>query len=233
MDRERDLVRTISAVIPTLNEAAELQATVERLRSNREVIEIIVADGGSSDETVALATKLGCDVVSTARGRGTQMRSGAARARGDVVLLLHADTWVEPRAGQTIVEALNRTGAVGGGCWKRFREPHWLMRGSRLRCFFRYLLFRRFMGDQAIFVRRDILETIGGVPDMPIMEELELCKRLRKSGKLVLAPATVSTSARRFREQGVLRTYARIARVMFLYYSGTPPEMLKRMYERQ
>ena len=149
------------------------------------------------------------------------------------MLLLHADTWLEPGAGRAIAEAINSTGAVGGGCWKRFREPHWLMRGSRLRCFFRYLLWRRFMGDQAIFVRRDILETIGGVPDMPIMEELELCKRLGKSGKLVLASTTVSTSARRFREQGVLRTYARIGWVMMLYSCGRPLEELKRIYERR
>ena len=207
---QRNAVKSISVVIPTWNEAAELPATVERLHGIPEVIEILVADGGSTDDTVALATQLKCKVVSVPRGRGTQMRHGAAQAIGDVVLLLHADTWLEPNAGRAILEALNHRHAVAGGCWKRFREPHWLMRGSRFKCFLRFRLLRHFAGDQAIFARRDVLEKIGGVPDVPIMEEFELCKLLRRSGKLVLAPTIVSTSARRFRLHGVLRLYAPI-----------------------
>ena len=225
-------LKTISVVIPALNEAAELPATIERLRAISEVLEIVVADGGSRDGTQSLAAQFGCKVVSTPPGRGTQMRSGAQQATGDVVLLLHADTWLEANAGRSILDALNRSGAVGGGCWKVFREPHWLMRGSRLRCFIRFHFFRRFMGDQAMFVRRDVLEKIGGVPDVPIMEEFELCRLLRAQGKLVLAPTTVSTSARRFRKRGILRTYARMSRVTFQYCCGTPLDQLKRIYER-
>jgi rSAM/selenodomain-associated transferase 2 len=215
-----------------LNEAAELTATVQRARAIPEVSEIIVADGGSTDHTILIATELGCKILSTPRGRGTQMRSGAAQATGDVVLLLHADTWLEPTAGRSIVDALNGNGSIGGGCWKKFRDPHWLMHGSRFRCFIRFHLFRRFMGDQAMFVRRDVLEEIGGVPNVPIMEEFELCKLLRRAGKVALASTTVSTSARRFRQKGVLRLYARMWRVTFQYYRGTPPDELKRIYER-
>ena len=160
------------------------------------------------------------------------MSAGARQATGEVVLLLHADTWLEPDAGGAILDALNNSGAVGGGCWKVFRDPHWLMRGSRLKCWIRFVLFRRFMGDQAMFVRRDILEKIGGVPDVPIMEEFELCRLLRAQGKLVLAPMTVSTSARRFKKHGVVRTYARMGRVTLQYYWGTPLTQLARMYER-
>jgi rSAM/selenodomain-associated transferase 2 len=224
--------KTISVVIPALNEAAELPATIERLRAIPEVLEIIVADGGSTDDTIALANGLGCKVLSTPRGRGNQMRLGAAQAFGDVVLLLHADTWLEPTAGVRILDALDKNAAVGGGCWKIFREPHCLMRGSRFKCFIRFHLFRRFMGDQAMFVRREVLEKIGGIPDVPIMEEFELCRRLRSAGKLVLAPTTVSTSARRFKKLGVIRLYARMGRVTLQYYCGTPLDKLRRIYER-
>jgi len=225
-------LQNISVVIPALNEAAELPTTIARLRAIPQVLEIVLADGGSADGTESLANQLGCKVISSPRGRGTQMRFGAQQATGDVVLLLHADTWLEPNAGRAILDALNRSGAVGGGCWKTFREPHWLMRGSRMKCFIRFFLFHRFMGDQAMFVRRDVLERIGGVPDVPIMEEFALCRLLRAQGKLVLAPTVVTTSARRFKERGVLCTYARMWRMTLQYYAGTPLDQLKRIYEQ-
>lgn len=224
--------RSISVVIPALNEAATLADTVQRVRTVREVAEIIVVDGGSRDDTGALAEKLGCRVVRSDRGRGRQMRTGAAAATAPVILLLHADTWVEPDMGRAILDALRDPRVVGGGCWKVFREPHWLMRGSRCKCAMRFHLFRRFMGDQAMFIRRDALEAIGGVPDVPLMEEFELCRMLKRKGRLALAATTVITSARRFQKLGVLRTYARMWRVTLLYYLGTPLEKLRQLYER-
>jgi rSAM/selenodomain-associated transferase 2 len=224
---------SLSVVIPTLNEAAELPATVAYVRAVPEVAEIIVADGGSRDGTLPLAADLNCIVVSSPMGRGTQLRAGAQRARGDVVVLLHADTWVRPDWGRAIGEALSRRDAVGGGCYKRFRDPSWLMRGSRLRCAVRFHFFQRFMGDQAMFVRRDVLERVGGVPDVPIMEEFELGRLLRREGRLALANTVVSTSARRFRERGVLRTYLRMGYVTLRYQLGTPLDELRRLYERR
>lgn len=222
----------ISVVIPTLNEADGLPATVAAARRIPEVCEIIVVDGGSTDATRAVALELGCRVVSHARGRGGQLRAGAGQASGDVVLLLHADTWLPSEAGHAITKCLCDTTVVGGGFWKIFREPNWLMRGSRWRCAARFYLGGRFMGDQAMFVRRDVLEKIGGVPDVPLMEEFELCRRLRSEGRLALADATVSTSARRFKERGVLRTYARMWRVTLQYWLGASPEKLARLYEK-
>jgi rSAM/selenodomain-associated transferase 2 len=226
------LLESISVVMPTLNEEAELRETIRRLRLIREVREIIVADAGSSDATRQLAAELGCRVLDSPRGRGRQMRHGAKHAVGDVVLLLHADTWMEPGAGRAILTSLHQSGAVGGGCWKAFRDPSWLMRGSRFKCWLRFQCFGRFMGDQAMFIRRDALEKIGGVPDVPIMEEYELARALRAIGRLVLAATTVSTSARRFRQRGVVRTYLRMGRVTLAYWRGTPLEELKRLYER-
>ncbi len=228
-----EVSRAISVIIPTLNEAAELPATVERLRRVFEVHEIIVSDAGSTDGTQQLARSLNCRVLQSPRGRGTQLRLGAKHATGEIILLLHADTWLTPSAGRAIFDALDQSGAVGGGCYKAFRNPSWLMRGSCLKCWVRFHLLRRVMGDQAMFVRRSILEKIDGIPDVPIMEEFELCRLLRKEGRLALAKTAVTTSARRFREHGVLRTYARMTYVTLRYYLGTPLDELRRIYEKR
>lgn len=219
-------------VIPTLNEAAELPETLRRLRLVSEVKEIIIADGGSGDETVKLAAAAGCVVVNAPAGRGRQLRAGAERATGDVILFMHADTWVPPEAGQALLACLTRPGVVVGGFYKVFREPpSWLVRGSRFKCWWRLLVARRVMADQGIFLRRETLARIRGAPDVPLMEEFELCKRLRPLGRIALADATVVTSARKFRKLGVLRTYALMWRVTVGYYRGVPLEELRRWYE--
>ena len=223
----------ISVVIPTLNEAAELPATIEKLRALPEISEVIVADGGSTDDTVRLASSLQCRVVYSPRGRGTQMRAGAQMAFGEVIVFLHADTRVRLDFTEKIKQALKDAEVVAGGCYKIFREPSFLMRGSRARCWIRFQFLNRFMGDQAMFVRREVLERIGGVPDVPIMEEFELCRALRPEGRFALAETVVSTSARRFRARGVIRTYVRMWRVTLQYYFGTPLDELRRIYEKK
>jgi rSAM/selenodomain-associated transferase 2 len=225
-------LQTISVVIPTLNEEASLPETVRRARANPEVCEIIVVDGGSQDDTKRVADGLGCRVLQSPAGRGRQMRLGAAQARGDVVLLLHADTWLPPGAGRAALECLHKPSVVAGGFWKTFRDGSWLMRGSRFRCGLRLWMGRRILGDQGMFIRRDVLEEIGGVPDLPLMEEFELCRRMRKVGRLALAEATVSTSARRFRQRGVLRTYWRMWSVTVRYWLGASPDELRKLYEK-
>ena len=223
--------QSISVVIPALNEAAEISETLLRARAVPEVCEIILVDGGSADATRDLAAAHGCIVLPCEPSRGRQLRLGAQQARGDVVLLLHADTWLPPEAGRAALDCLHAGGAVAGGFYKRFREPHWLMRGSRARCWLRWAFFRRVLGDQAMFIRRSALEQIGGVPDVPLMEEFELLKRLHPLGRIALANATATTSARKFHEHGVLRTYWRMASVTARYFLGTSPEELRRAYE--
>ena len=224
--------RRLSVIIPTLNEAEVLAETVLRAERIPEVSEIIVVDGGSTDQTTHIALQLGCRVVRSPRGRGRQMREGACQATGDVVLLLHADTWLPAEAGQAILDCLKDQTVVGGGFWKVFRNPSPLMAGSRFRCAVRLYLGGRVLGDQALFIRRDVLKAIGGVPDMPLMEEFELCRRLRAVGRLALAGATVTTSARRFAKLGVVRTYMRMGRVTLQYYFGTSAQKLQKLYER-
>jgi rSAM/selenodomain-associated transferase 2 len=223
---------TISIIIPTLNEAARLPETVRRARALPEVKETIVVDGGSQDETRALAEQLGCSVLSSAPGRGGQMRLGAARATGDVVMLLHADTWLPSQAGHAALNCLRDSTVVAGGFWKVFEEKSLLLLGSRWKCAVRLVLGRRILGDQAIFIRRKALEDIGGVPDQPLMEDFELCRRLRKIGRLALAEATLITSARRFEKLGVLRTYLRMWHVTLRYRLGASPHELRRLYEK-
>lgn len=229
----REPVRTLSVVVPTLNEAQTLAETIRRIRQNPNISEIIVADGGSTDGTRGLAHQHGCRVLASQRGRGVQMRAGAALATGDVILFVHADTWLPPNAGVAVANCLRDQTVVGGGFWKSFRERKFLMLGSRWRCAARLYLFRRLVGDQVIFARRDVLEKVGGVPEMPLMEEFELCHRLRKAGRLALANATVSTSARRFAKLGVFRTYLRMWRVTIQYYLGSSPQQLQRIYEKE
>ncbi len=228
-----DTASNISIVIPTLNEAAELPETLRRLRLVPEVKEVIIADGGSGDDTVKLAEAAGCVVVSSAPGRGRQLRAGAERATGEVILFLHADTWVPPDAGEALLACLAQPGVAAGGFYKTFRDPpNWLVRGSKFKCWWRLLVARRVMADQGVFLRRETLARIGGVPDVPLMEEFELCQRLRPLGRIALADATVVTSARKFRKLGVLRTYALMWRVTVGYYRGVPLEELRRLYER-
>ena len=107
------------------------------------------------------------------------------------------------------------------------------MRGSRLKCWWRMWTRQFAYGDQALFLRREALERVGGVPAVPLLEEHELCRRLREIGRLVLADATVTTSARRFREHGVLRTYWRLARTNWRWSRGDSPEVLRALYERR
>lgn len=224
-------VKSISAVVPVLNEAATVAETLSRLRRVNEVTEILVVDGGSTDGTVKVVEGLGCRVVGAPRGRGGQMRYGAEQAVGDVVWFVHADTWVGPDSGAAMLRCLRDPLVVGGGFWKRFVDAPWIMRGSRLRCWLRLAWNHSVLGDQAMFVRREILKDVGGVPDQPLMEDLELSARLRSKGRLALAGASVSTSIRRFRERGILRTYRLMWRVMRGYRRGVAPEELARWYE--
>lgn len=224
---------TISVVIPAFNEADSLPITIEHLRKNSSIHEIIVVDGGSTDRTPEIAEQLGCRLLATKPGRGRQMRAGAAAATGDVILLLHADTWLPPHATQALLNCLRDRAVVAGGFWKEFRDSPLLLLGSKWKCAVRLWIGRRIAGDQAMFIRRAALEKIGGVPDMALMEEFAMCSQLRRVGRIALADAVVVTSARRFQKRGIIRTYMRMWRVATQYRLGTAPAELRRIYERE
>jgi rSAM/selenodomain-associated transferase 2 len=222
----------VSVVIPAINEADSLPATVAHVRLNESIREIIVVDGGSTDRTPEIAEQLGCRVLTSKAGRGGQMRAGAAAASGDVILLLHADTWLPPNATRAMLDCLRDHAVVGGGFWKEFHNPSFLLRGSKWKCSIRLWFGRRVAGDQGMFIRRSVLEYIGGIPDMVLMEEFALCSRLRREGRIALADAIVLTSARRFQKLGVFRTYMRMWWVTTRYRFGASPAELRKLYEK-
>lgn len=171
-------------------------------------IEVIVADGGSRDDTVDRAARAGARVVRAERGRARQLREGILAASGDVVLMLHADTRLPARWSEAVRRALSEPGVVGGAFRLRFDERSPGLALVEWGAWLRAALWRLPYGDQAIFVRRDVLEAVGGIPQVPVMEDVDLVQALKRRGRLALLPEPALTSARRYRERGALRTWA-------------------------
>ena len=197
----------ISVVIPTFDEAGQIEAALAAVHAPE--VEIIVVDGGSKDGTPKIATAAGARVIPSPPGRACQLEVGARESRGEVILFLHADTRLPQGWTECIIDALRAPGTVGGAFGFRFdrsggrhtlllRSIEW---GARLRSSLLGLPY----GDQALFVRRDVLDSIGGVPQVPIMEDLDLVQAMKRAGRLALLSTPASTSARRHRAGGPLR----------------------------
>ena len=217
-----------SIIIPTLNEALQIAGAIASAQA-LEPAEIIVVDGGSTDDTLAAARDAD-QVLTAARGRASQQNSGAAASRGDVLLFLHADCRLEPQGLGQIATALADARCVGG-CFRqridadgvRFR---WLERGNSLRV----RLWGLAYGDQGIFVRRDVFDRLGGFPALTLMEDLFFMKRLRREGRLALLAGPLHVSARRWQRQGVLRQTTRNWCLTALAHCGVSPNRLVRFY---
>jgi len=222
---------SVSIVIPTLNEEDQIERLTDQLCLHASDAEWILADGGSTDDTWKRAQKNSFKIVHSDPGRGIQLNEGALAASGDLILFLHADTELAPDSLDAMKRAMNDRHAVAGGFWKRFDQTHWAMTGSRFRCLPRIVLGRYVFADQGLFVRRSVLESIGGVPRVRLMEEFELCRKLRRRGRIVLADSTVTTSSRRFLQKGVFQTYWLMAKTMLRYRLGIPPDELVREYQ--
>lgn len=222
---------TVSIVVPTLNEADRITGCLSRLRSDFPDCELVVVDGGSDDGTAALAAAL-APVVPSPAGRAVQLNAGAAATRGDVLWFVHADTRIDAAALGQIRAALIDPRVVGGGLSLRFdsrgRALDLLARASNARARRLHHVF----GDQAMFVRRSGFDALGGFPPWPLMEDLELSRRLHRRGRLVLLPATSTASARRFEEFGTWQMVAFMQYLKVLYLAGVPPERLADRYRR-
>ncbi|MBT5927616.1 MAG: glycosyltransferase, partial [Verrucomicrobia bacterium] len=223
---------SVSIIIPTLNEENKIHALAAHLQLRAPDAEWILADGGSTDGTLDKAKHNEFKTISCPKGRGTQMHHGANAAKGDVILFLHADTLLPPDGITTMLRCLKDAHVAAGGFWKQFDKPHWIMSGSRFRCLPRIFFGKYVFGDQGIFVRRNALIEMGGVPKVPLMEEFELCQKLRKQGRIALADATVTTSSRRFFTNGIIKTYLLMGRIMLRYKFGQSPESLAQAYAR-
>src|SRR5947209_12732503 len=220
-----------SIIMPVLNEEVVLEEQLVHLSEQcaDHHCEVIIVDGGSSDKTVAIAERFG-RVLSSPRGRATQMNAGAGAARGEVLIFLHADTRLPTDAFDVIDQALASPGVVSGAFRVCFNCDLW---PYRLVAFFTNLRSRTrtiFTGDQAYFIRAASFRAVGGYPDQPLMEDLEIISRLRKIGKVVLLPQYVTTSARRHEKIGLLRSILFMWYLRTLYQFGVSPTQLQRMY---
>lgn len=220
----------VSVIVPVLDEEGVLAATLLRARQEG-VSEILVVDGGSRDSTTAVAARHADRVLTGAVGRARQMNLGAAHANGDILLFLHADTLVPDGFALAAGAACLEHGAVGGRFDVRLEpsSPLLWLTGELINL--RSRLSRMSTGDQAMFVRRDVFERLGGFADIPLMEDLELSLRLKRSGPVACLRQRVATSSRRWRRHGIGRTILTMWSLRFLYFLGVSPTTLRRYYD--
>jgi rSAM/selenodomain-associated transferase 2 len=221
----------LSVVIPGLEEADNLACLLPELAAYCAEAELIVVDGGSADATREIVQCCpAARYLSSGRGRARQMNAGARAARGDTLLFLHADTRLPPDAAGAIARALSDPGVVGGRFDVRFTNDGWPFRMIATFMNWRSRLTRIATGDQAIFVRRAAFDALGGYPDLPLMEDVELCRRLKRLGRIVCLPERVTTSARKWEDEGIVRTILLMWTLRLLYFCGVGPDRLHAWY---
>jgi len=223
----------LSVVIPTLNEAEVIGATLQSIK--RDVIahdmdvEIIVVDAGSIDETCTIAADQADSVVVSAKGRAQQMNCGAALAQGQLLLFLHADTLL-PKGFLSLIKTASQRPAKWGFFHVKFDGQHWL-----LSCVARLMNARSGFtsvatGDQGLFIERRVFLRLGGFAAIPLMEDIELSKRLRKISLPAVINTKLTTSSRRWETGGVIKTILLMWRLRLLYVLGVKPQVLAKYY---
>lgn len=220
----------ISVIIPVLNEANAIQTCLLQVPQGSDM-EIIVVDGGSEDETVRLAQVCGARVMVSPLGRALQMNLGAYAATGDILLFLHVDTRLPNQFITAARQTLEQVGVVAGAFELRIDGTlaglRWVERGVRWRSH----IFQLPYGDQAIFLKADTFKKIGGFPELPVMEDFELVRRLQRIGRVAIAPYPVVTSARRWKKLGVLKTTLLNQIMIVAYLLGVSGDRLVRWYK--
>jgi rSAM/selenodomain-associated transferase 2 len=220
-----------SIVVPVLNEAGGIAAALSDLAPFRQRgCEVIVVDGGSSDGTVRLAAPLADRVIAAPRGRASQMNAGAAAARGDVLVFLHADTRLPEDADRIVESGLARSGRVWGRFDVGIESAHPLLPLVAFTMNLRSRLTGIATGDQAMFVRTDAFRRAGGFPDIALMEDIALSKRLKAISPPLCLREKAATSGRRWEKHGVLRTVLTMWRLRLAYFLGASPDALARRY---
>lgn len=225
----------ISVIIPVLNEASAIEQLIGSLQASPEVaaeglVEVIIVDGGSSDQTVALASAMGVRVIEASQGRAAQMNAAAEVATGEVLLFLHADSRLPNHFTAFVQQALAQPDTIAGAFELQIADPdaslRWVERGVNWRSRWLQLPY----GDQAIFLKAEVFRQLGGFAALPIMEDFELVRRLQRRGKIAIVPAAVLTSARRWQKLGVLKTTLINQLVIAAYFLGVSPEQLAHWY---
>ncbi|MCB1740897.1 MAG: TIGR04283 family arsenosugar biosynthesis glycosyltransferase [Gammaproteobacteria bacterium] len=227
----------VSFIVPVLDEASSLPALLDRLRSHADAsaspehVELIVADGGSVDGSAEIARAHGARVISSARGRARQMNAGAVVARGRLLAFLHADTV----PGQGVMTALLGLAESGKPVWGRFdvrlsgSAP--MFRVIEQMMNLRSRLSSVATGDQLIFVSRDLFDAVGHYPDLPLMEDIAISKRLRGLQRGICRAERVRTSSRRWEQHGIWPTIFLMWRLRWAYFIGVDPDLLLVRYQ--
>jgi rSAM/selenodomain-associated transferase 2 len=220
----------LSIIVPVFNEAEAINRLLLQLMVLAEQgIEVLLVDGGSADRTIALVTDFGLRIIQAPKGRAKQMNAGVLNTKGDVLLFLHADTFLPENAHSEIRNRLQLPYV-----WGRF-DVIISGQGVMLKIIATFMNWRSRMtgiatGDQAIFVTRSALESVGGIPDQALMEDIELSKQLLKLSQPICFESKVTTSGRRWEKHGVWRTIALMWRLRFGYWCGQSPDKLAKLY---
>jgi rSAM/selenodomain-associated transferase 2 len=225
------MMSRLSVVVPVLNEAAVIEDLLHSLSPlRRQGAEVIIVDGGSSDNTAGRARPLADHVLTAPRGRASQMNAGAAHASGDILVFLHADTRLSEAAAASMLDQMAGRKAAWGRFDVRIDGRHFLLPVIAALMNGRSRLTGIATGDQAIFVRRDAFVALGGYADIPLMEDIELCARLRQVSRPICVAEPVSTSGRRWEKHGVVRTILLMWRLRAAYFRGADPRELANRY---
>jgi rSAM/selenodomain-associated transferase 2 len=228
-----EMGKVISIVIPVLNEAALVTRTLSALQPLRAAgHQVIVVDGGSTDDTRVLSESLSDRLIRNPRGRSRQMNAGARLATGEILLFLHVDTFLPKGADQLMIGAMKSKRSRWGRFNVRLSGNHFLFRIIERLMNWRSRLTSIATGDQGIFVQRQLFETVGGFPEIDLMEDIALSKILKRYDRPVCLRQPVLTSSRRWEEKGILRTILLMWRLRFLYLLGSDSKRLAQIYER-
>ncbi len=225
---------SVSVIIPVLREAHQLDSLLDHLclMADDLPVEVIVVDGSPDGETIKTISREGVTLLTAPAGRARQMNAGAAAAKGDFLLFLHADTRLPRRAFRRIAETLSAGRYVAGAFDLRYGSARPSMRLIAGMACIRSRLTRIPYGDQAQFFRRDCFEILGGFSDIPLMEDVEIMRRIKDRGeRIFILPEPVISSARRQEKEGVVRCTLRNWAIMTLYLLGMSPERLVRFYK--
>jgi rSAM/selenodomain-associated transferase 2 len=223
---------SVSVIVPALNEAALIGNFLRLVRSLASDLEIIVVDGGSSDETVSIAQPLVDRVVVAPRGRASQMNAGAAIVRGEILWFLHADSTPPDNAVERMRATLTDP-RMAGGCFRlRYPRPDLIYRVSDSLGNLGVKVFRFALGDHGIFCRRSAFLRTGGYPNVPILEDAELYRKLREVGRMMQLRETIVTDPRTFEKLGRYSTTAVYFLILVLYVARVPIARLNRIYRR-
>lgn len=222
----------ISVIIPTFNEADKIAHAIEKIRlaNKRYELEIIVVDGGSTDQTISIVKNSGATIISSPKGRALQMNRGAKAANSKILYFLHADSTPPSNFIEYISDSIHE-GAVSGCFRLSFDLNHWFLRAN---CWFTRFDFNVFrFGDQSLFVLKDIFDQAGGFNEgLLLMEDQEIISRIKKHGRFMVMNAIIITSARKYLDNGVFRMQAIFFLIWVSYYLGCPQGFLLKLYKR-